>query len=192
MSKWIDYLKYLMEFHSVTSSARDDRNARSTALYWLGKVFMVLDGIQGDVVLKSRVCLNETFFKVVRGDVRKKDGKELRGISRNRICVGVLTDSDSFVAIAENVSKPSKKSTFECLGPHIRPGSILDHDGDNSHSPLVGKLQLTSEVHTTAETKEPEDKDNPLEPVSSMHPLMKRFMRRHGGYRREDLRTGWI
>ena len=113
-------------------------------------------------------------------------------LQNNRICVGVLTDSDSFVAIAENVSKPSKKSTFERLGPHIRPSSILDHDGDNSHSPLVGKLQLTSEVHTTAETKGPEDKDNPLEPVSSMHPLMKRFMRQHGGYRREDLRTGWI
>lgn len=116
MSKWIGDLKHLMEFHSVTSSARGNRNARGTGFHWIGKVSAVLDGIQDDVVLKGRVYLDGAFFKAARSDVRKKDGKELRGISRNRICVGALVDSDSFVSIVENVSKPSRKSTFECLG----------------------------------------------------------------------------
>lgn len=91
MSKWIGDLKHLMEFHSVTSSARDNRNARGTGFHWIGKVSAVLDGIQDDVVLKGRVYLDEAFFKAARSDVRKKDGKELRGISRDTYSVSGIS-----------------------------------------------------------------------------------------------------
>ena len=52
ISEWIEYLLHLFEFHSITSSARDNRNAYSTGKYWLIKVFSVLKHIQDDVILK--------------------------------------------------------------------------------------------------------------------------------------------
>lgn len=39
ISEWIEYLLHLFEFHSITSSAFDNRNANTTGRYWLFKVF---------------------------------------------------------------------------------------------------------------------------------------------------------
>jgi hypothetical protein len=74
---------------------------------------------------------------------------------------------------------------------HIGPGSTLVHDGENSHSALIEKLNLASEIHKTEETKKLEDKENPLDPVNDLHSLIKRYIREHGGFRREDLQD-WM
>ena len=57
------------------------------------------------------------------------------------------------VCIMEGYGKPSKKHTWESFSSHIKEGSKLIHDGDNSHSILVDNLGLSEEVHTTKETK---------------------------------------
>ena len=49
----------------------------------------------------------------------------------------------------EGFGKPSKKHTWESFSSHIKEGSRLIHDGDNSHSILVDGLSLSEEVHTT-------------------------------------------
>ena len=57
ISEWVEYLLHLFEFHSIISSARDNRNAETTGKYWLIKVFEVLKGIQlrfGDII--QTVC----------------------------------------------------------------------------------------------------------------------------------------
>lgn len=46
LSKWIEFLVHLFQFHSVRTTAFDNRNAVTTGLYWLSKVFLVVDGIQ--------------------------------------------------------------------------------------------------------------------------------------------------
>lgn len=190
ISEWIEYLIHLFEFHSVVTSARDNRNAHATGVYWIRKVFAVLDGCQDGVVLSGRVWLDETFVSVDRRDRVSKGGKLLRGISRNKIAIGVATDGRRLVVITEWSSKPSKKGTLATFGGRIRPGSTLVHDGDNSHSLLIERLCLKSEVHTTKETKGLPDAENPMDKVNDVHALLKRFLREHGGYERADLQ-GW-
>ena len=187
ISEWIEYLLHLFEFHSVVTSARDNRNAHTTGIYWLEKVFAVLDGCQGSVMLRGRVWLDETFVSVDKKDRATKGGKALRGISRNKIAVGVATDGRSTIILPEWVSKPSKKSTWELFGGHIAPGSTLVHDGDNSHSVLVSRLGLRSEVHPTAQTKGLPDDKNPLCKVNRVHSFFKDFLRKHGGFARAEL-----
>jgi transposase-like protein len=193
ISEWIEYLIHLFEFHSITTSARDNRNAYSTGRYWLFKVFAVLKHIQDDVLLEGTVYLDETFFSVIKSQKqRKEDGKEYRGISKNKLCVAVAYDDCGHVLlIYENTSKPSRKSTWKALGDHISPRSHLIHDGEKSHSILIEKLQLTSEVYNSKITKELKDKDNPLDPVNRIHFLAKRFMREHGGFSRDNLQE-WM
>ena len=70
---------------------------------------------------------------------------------------------------------------------HISQGSTLVHDGDNSHSRLGSALGLSEEIHTTAETKGLKDSENPLQPINNIHKLLKRFLRSHPGFIREDL-----
>lgn len=189
ISEWIEYLLHLFEFHSITSSSRDNRNAYSTGRYWLIKVFSVLKHYQDNIILEGNVYLDETFFTVRKSDILKRpDGKQYRGISRNKLCVAAAyDDSGHIVFICENVSKPSLRSTWNAMGNHIRKGSTLIHDGERSHSVLIDKLKLDSIVCDADEIKKLPDKDNPLDPINEIHSLAKRFMRAHGGYSRDDL-----
>ena len=132
------------------------------------------------------------FFPVVKHKEVLKNGKKLKGISRNKIAVAVAHDSNgNFLFIVENTSKPSDKSTWKALGTHIKEESHLIHDGERSHGILVRKLNLTETVYSTQETKGLSDKDNPLDPVNDIHSLAKRFMKEHGGYNRDDLQD-WM
>lgn len=192
ISEWIEYLLYLFEFHSVSTAARDNRNAESTGRYWLIKVFAVLEGIQSEVMLEGNVYFDEMFFPVIKHKTEIVNGKKLRGISRNKICVAAGYDDHGHMYLAvEGTSKPSRKTTWEALGKHIKPESKLIHDGDNSHGILVERLHLTEEVHPTSETKGLSDKDNPLDPINNLHSLAKRYMRAHGGYNRDNLQD-WM
>jgi len=192
ISEWIEYLLHLFEFHSIKSSAFDNRNASSTGKYWLIKVFEVLKGIQDDVVLEGDIWLDETYLKVIRSKTKTINGKVLRGISRNKIGIACAKDSSGkSIFILTGTSKPSRKSTLKAYGNHIKPGSKIIHDGDNSHSILVETLNLESEEHPTAETKGLKDKDNPLEPINTLHSYLKRFFREHNGYNRDELQD-WL
>lgn len=192
ISEWIEYLIHLFEFHSIRTSARDNRNAESTGKYWLLKVFSVLEDIQKDVVLEGTIYLDETYFPVIKNKVIKKNGKKLRGISRNKIGVGIaFDDKGNLLMKVEYTSKPSDSSTWKTFGSHIKEGSHLIHDGEKSHGILIRKLNLTSEVYCTEDTKDKEDKENPLDPINDIHDLAKRFMKAHGGYDRENLQS-WM
>ena len=190
VSEWVEFLLHLFEFHSVKTSARDNRNAGTTGVYWLRKVFAVLEGCQESVVLSGEVWIDETYVSVDKADRITKGGKGLRGISRNKIAIAAATDGKGLVVMPEWASKPSKKKTFETFRRHIAPGSKLIHDGDNSHSLLVSELGLESEVHPTSETRGLPDSENPMDKINAVHSLFKAFLRNHGGFAREDLQ-GW-
>lgn len=132
---------------------------------------------------------DETFFSQVESKKEtRSDGKECRGISRNKLCVAsAYDDKGHTLLICENVSKPSLRSTWNALESHIAKGSTLIHDGEKSHSILIEKPGLTSVVYKTDELNSLEDKDNPLDPINEIHSLAKRFMRAHGGYNLKNL-----
>ena len=93
ISEWLEYLIHLFEFHSITTSARDNRNAYSTGRYWLIKVFEVLKHYQDDIILEGKIYIDETFFTCKESDKKlKPDGKQYRGISRNKLCVASAYD----------------------------------------------------------------------------------------------------
>lgn len=192
VSEWFEYLIHLFEFHSIKTSARDNRNAESTGRYWLFKVFEVLKNYQDKIVLSGKIYLDETYFPVEKSKEVLKDGKKLRGVSRNKIGVAVAFDEHGhYIMQVEYTSKPSDKSTWKALGTHIEPHSHLIHDGERSHGKLIRELELTSEVYTTSMTKEMKNEENPLYPINYIHGLAKRFMKSHGGYDRDNLQD-WM
>lgn len=192
ISEWLEYIIHLLEFHSVKSSSRDNKNAETTGKYWLIKVFSVLKNIQNDTLLEGNIYIDEIFFPIIKNKTITKDGKELRGISKNKICVATALDNHNhFLFIVEHTSKPSDRSTWNALGKHIKPDSHLIHDGERSHGILIRRLNLTEEYYKTDYTKRLKDEDNPLKPINHIHALAKRFMREHGGYDRNNLQD-WM
>ena len=111
----------------------------------------------------------------------------MRGLSRNKMCIGCAWDGKNLICIMEGFGKPSKKHTWESFSSHIKEGSKLIHDGENSHSLLVDKLNLSEEIHTTKETRGLKDKENPMDSINKQHAMLKKFLRAHSGFDRDDL-----
>lgn len=192
ISEWIEYLLHLFEFHSIKTSAIDNRNVPSTGHYWLKKVFYVLKDIQENIVLNGTIYLDEMLLPVIKSKTIIKNGKKLRGISRNKINVAcAINKCGQSILIVGSSCKPNESSTFQAYGKHIKEGSKIIHDGEKSHTYLINKLNLKSEIYKTNKAKGLKDEDNPLDPINNLHSLAKRFFKSHGSYNRDNLQD-WL
>jgi hypothetical protein len=155
----------------------------------MGKLFAVLDGIQDEVVLSGDVWIDEAFWPVAAKDaVRKPDGKLLRGLSRNQICIGVGVDGFGVsLFVQEGHGKTNIARTLTTFESHIAPRSKLIHDFENAHDALVRSLDLENERHNAKLLKGMPDDRNPLEPVNRRIYRMKAFLGSHSGFNRADM-----
>ena len=103
------------------------------------------------------------------------------------MCIGVGTDGTRTVCAFEKIGKPTIESTRAVFSRHIEPGSTLRHDREHSHKTLVRELGLTSETWSSSELKGVPDKENPLDPVNEACAMLKRFLRSHSGFIRDDV-----
>ena len=192
ISEWIEFIFHLLSYDSVLMSAYSNRNDSHTGYYWLNKLFIAIKDIQKDVMLSGRIYIDETYLSVMPKDVIRKEGKKLRGLSRNKICIITAVDEHGHLLIcAKGNGKPSKDKIKEVFENHIKKNSTIVHDGEKSHSILVEMYELKEEIHPTKETKGLKDKDNPMEPVNGVHRKIKRFIKAHGGYNRNNMQD-WL
>lgn len=188
ISEWIDYCLNIFRYVSLNADSWNNRNALSTSKYWLEKLFLTLNGTQNDVVLSDTVWLDETYYSVMMRDrKRNENGKLLRGLSRNQICIGVATDGTQSVCILEGFGKPTQKSSYLTFKDHIQAGSVLIHDKETTHKKLVSELNLKSKAYAAADLRGLADSENPLNHVNRIHNLLKMFLNAHSGFSRDDL-----
>lgn len=190
-SEWVEFLVHLFQFHSVRTSAFDNRNADSTGFYWLSKIFLVVDGIQDGIVLSGDVWIDETYFPRWKSLRETRDGKGLRGLSRNQFCVCSATDGKRCSLVLCGVGKPSGRKAVKGYAGHIAEGSRIVHDGEKSHDALIAFLDLGSKAHPTSETKGLPDSENPMEPINKVHRYLSGFIGSHRGFSRDELQ-GWL
>jgi transposase-like protein len=190
ISEWTDYCLNLFHHVSITADSWNNKNAYRTSRYWLQKIFMTLEGVQNNIVLSGKVWLDETFYSVRSEDIVLKDNGSLpRGLSVNKISIGVATDKKYSIMLVEGKGKQSQKRTFETFGEHIERGSHLFHDDDNSHHRLVRELSLDSTVYPSRTLKGLPDNENPLNPVNRVHAILKNFLNSHSGFKRDDIQN---
>lgn len=190
ISEWIEYCLNIFRYISLNADSWNNRNAITTSKYWLEKLFLTLEGYQDSIVLSDTIWLNETYYSVMMRDrERDEDGHLLRGLSRNQICVGVATDQKQTVCLVEGFGKPTQKSCCQTFQEHIKPGSTLIHDKENTHQKLVEQLSLTSIAYLSSDLKGLADSENPLDPVNRIHNLLKMFLNAHSGFNRNELQS---
>ena len=192
ISEWIEYLLHLFEFHSVKTSAIDNRNSDTTGRYWLYKVFEVLKNIQKDVILSGDVYIDEKFLPVIESKKKKdKFGNEPSGLSINQLCIATGTDGKRSFFIYMKRAKPSEASCWKIYRKHLDENATLIHDGEKSHNRLAVEWVIKSVVYESDKTHGLKDKDNPLDPINDLHDKLGRFMRAHGGYDRSNIQD-WL
>ena len=190
ISEWIEYCVNIFRHVTVNADSWNNKNAFDTSRYWLEKIFLLLDDYQNGIILSGRVWLDETYYSIMLRDRElNDDGTNPRGLSKNKICVGVATDKKNTVIIAEGFGKPSQKMSYDSFITHIQPGSTLVHDKESTHTKLVKELNLVSEEYSSKELKGLEDFENPLDPVNHIHYLIKRFLYAHSGFERSQIQS---
>ena len=192
ISEWVEFVINLASYESLTQASLTNMNAKSTGRYWVSKVFEVLRGCQDGVVLSGDVWVDETYFKETKSGLILHDGKKPRGLSRNLFCVATARDArGNTVLIPCGRGKPDAARILTALGSHIENGSKIIHDGENSHSALVAELSCSEEIHPTSQTKGLPDHKNPMDTINEVHRFLKKFMARHGSFKRDDL-ADWM
>jgi len=186
---WVDFLLQTFSFASVGLMTREDRRSDTTLPYWMAKLFAVLEGIQDDVVLAGDVWIDETYVSEVAGKLwHRPDGKLPRGLSRNKLCIGVGVDCHGrSVFVREGNGQTSTAKTLKAFEGRIAKGSHLIHDMETAHNKLVENLALKSETYNGTLLMGTPDELNPLDPVNEMHFLLKAFLKSHSGFSRDDL-----
>ena len=163
VTEWIEFCLDLLNYSSITLTSKINKNGVNTSIYWLHKLFLILEEYQNDIVLKGNVYIDETFYSVIYRDRMQKNGKFLRGLSENQFCIGIGYDGKNLIAIVEGMGKTSKDRTKSTFLNHIEPGSTLIHDDEKSHKVLVNKLKLIDKSYKSKKLKNLTDKENPLD-----------------------------
>ena len=124
---------------------------------------------------------------MMRDRQRDEQGRLLRELSRNQICIGAATDKAHTVCFMEGFGRPTQKSSYETFKERIQPGSVLIHDKERTHKKLVEKLSLKSKAFSSKDLRGLADSENPLNPINRIHCLLKMFLNAHSGFSRDDL-----
>ena len=188
IGEWMQYLLNLFDYVSLNAGSKNNRNTFTTSRYWLQKVFLVLESYQDNIVLRGKIYLDETYWTERKGDlIKAEDGKLLRGISRNQICIASAADRTRIFCRVEGNGKPSSEGILQVFSGHIQKGSKLIHDGEAARNDLVNHLHLKEEVYLTEETSGLDDAENPLNRINHVHALLAWFLGSHSSFMRENL-----
>lgn len=191
ITEWIDFSLELFAYNSTNNISKANKNSYTTSKYWLHKIFTLLEDYTNEIVLTGNVQIDETYFPVMKQDKTTIDGKKLRGLSKDQFCIAVGYDGKYIYAKVEGMGKPSGKKTLAVFENHIQLNSTLIHDKEKSHRVLVEKLELDEKVYDSKEIIKLPDKENPLREINHICDLLKKFLKSHSGFNREDL-PGYI
>lgn len=97
---------------------------------FLLNLFILLEDYQDDIVLDGSVYLDEMFYSVIQSEIQTKDNKQYRGLSRNKYCIGVACNENTVACFVEGKAKISSIKTLKFFKDHIKPNSVLKHDGE--------------------------------------------------------------
>lgn len=188
ITEWIEFLLDIFNYGSTSLTSKVNKNGINTSLFWLHKTFLVLRNYQDNIILSGEVFIDETYYKVRKDDIiKKQNGKQFQGISYNQYCIGLGYDGTNIIVKLEGLGKTSSPKTKETFINHIEKGSTLIHDEEKSHNILVEELNLKSITYNSKDLKGVEDKDNPLRKINHQCDLLKQFLNAHSGFDREDL-----
>lgn len=189
ITEWVEFLLDIFNYGSTSLTSKVNKNSINTSTLWLQKMFLVLENYQDNIILNEEVYIDEFFYKVIKSDIKTKNGKQLRGLSTNQYCIGIGYDGKNVIAIVEGLGKTSSEKTKATFLNHISPNSKIIHDDEKSHKELVKKLNLIDEKYNSSFLKKLNDDENPLRPINHQCDLLRQFLNTHSGFIRDNLQN---
>ena len=156
-----------------------------TALYYRYLIFESLRDYQDEVILNGTILVDETFVRINdrRYKLYRPDGKGIRGISFNHLCVITLIDLTG-KCIAKVASRGMAKPQLfiDLCTDNVGDLELLIHDGSLTQKQFLRQFNVPS-----YDARREGDGAYSTVLVDSLHSNIKRYLFKHAGYRLKNL-----
>lgn len=179
------FIGFMIDDVTLEVIARNLNIDIKTALYYRYLIFESLRDYQDEVFLDGTILVDETFVRISdkRYKLVRPDGKGIRGISFNHLCVITLINLEGItIAKVSSRGNPSPKKFIDLCTKNVRKVSKFLHDG----SVIQKQFMRQFDVPNYDVRRECDGKYDTLL-VDSLHSNIKRFLFKHAGYRLKNL-----
>jgi transposase-like protein len=179
------FIGFMIDDVTLDVIARNLNISFKTALYYRYLVFESLRNYQEEVILKGTVLIDETFVRI--NDKRYKfyraDGKGIRGISFNHLCVVTVINLYG-KCIAKVASRGMVKPDvyIELCINHMENIKLIIHDGGPTQKRLMKRFDCPN-----VDARRDQSGEYNTKLIDSLHSNIKRYLYKHAGYRLKNL-----
>lgn len=156
-----------------------------TTLYYRYLVFESLRDYQDEVFLHGTILIDETFVRIndQKYKLYRADGKGIRGISFNHLCVITLINLDG-KCVAKVASRGMAKPQLfiDLCTKNVGNVKQFIHDGSTTQKQFMAQFDVPN-----YDARRERDGEFNTILVDSLHSNIKRYLFKHAGYRLKNL-----
>lgn len=175
------FIGYMIDDVTLEVIARNLAINIKTALYYRYLVFESLRNYQDEIILDGTILVDETFVRISnkKYKLRRLDGKGIRGISFNHLCVITLINLQG-TCIAKVASRGMAKPQLfiDLCTKNMGELDLLIHDGSGTQRQFLKQFNCPN-----IDARREGDGQYSTNLVDSLHSNIKRYLFKHAGYR---------
>ncbi len=179
------FIGYMIDDVTLSVIARNLKIDIKTALYYRYLVFESLRNYQDEITLNGTILIDETFVRISDKRYRliRPDGKGIRGISFNHLCVITMIDlSGNCVSKVASRGMASPDKFIELFTSNIGNVYQIIHDGASTQKQFMRQFKVPN-----YDARREGDGEYTSLLADSLHSNIKRYLFKHAGYRLKNL-----
>ncbi len=179
------FIGYMVDDVTLSVIARNLKIDIKTALYYRYLVFEALKNYQDEITLNGTILIDETFVRIndKRYKLHRPDGKGIRGISFNHLCVINMIDlNGNCVGKVASRGMASPKMFMNLFNHNIGNIDRIIHDGATTQKQFMKQFEVPN-----YDARREADGAFTTLLIDSLHSNIKRFLFKHAGYRLKNL-----
>lgn len=156
-----------------------------TAHYYRYLVFHSLKGYQDEIRLSGSIMIDETFMRIKENEykLRRMDGKGIRGLSFNQLCIITLTNLQGLCTAKISSRAMAMPDDYKRLfNQNLYKVKRFLHDGNPRQVQFMNQF-----ICEKIDTRRDESGDYSTDIIDSLHSNIKRYLFKHAGYRMKNL-----
>lgn len=176
---------YMIDDVTLEVIARNLNINVKTALYYRYLVFESLRDYQAEIILNGTVLIDETFIRISdkKYKLKRADGKGIRGISFNHLCVITLINlQGNCIAKVSSRGMAKPQLFIDLCTKNMGELELLIHDGCSAQKQFLRQFKCLN-----VDARRDPSGQFTTNLVDSLHSNIKRYLFKHAGYRLKNL-----
>jgi len=176
---------YMIDDVALDVIARNLKINIKTAHYYRYLVFHSLKGYQDEIRLSGSIMIDETFMRIKENEYKLKrmDGKGIRGLSFNQLCIITLTNLQGLCTAKISSRAMAMPDDYKRLfNQNLYKVKRFLHDGNPRQVQFMNQFSCEK-----IDTRRDESGDYSTDIIDSLHSNIKRYLFKHAGYRMKNL-----